>query len=315
MSAQGYEDLAWAAAYGHETGGWKPSPVSWAAFDLIVNTIPAQVLDRRRLQWVNPGAFLLDLASAPGVWTGQRPRTGPAGPSGAGAARTDGPCHCGSGHPGFCLSHSLGIGGVRTMGDARVGFALTGSFCTLEKAIRAMEETAREYPNMVPILSETTGPQTPGLAGRRTSDRRRRKSAAMARWSRCGRRSPSAQTAAGCAGHRPLHREQFLAKLANGIADTSVTMAAKAHLRNGRPVVVAVSTNDGLAGARKHRELLCRKHYYFVPFRQDDLVGKPTSPGGDMTKGDRNGTAALRGEQLQPLLLGPADSEAKPGRD
>ena len=69
-----------------------------------------------------------------------------------------------------------------------------------------------------------------------------------------------------------------LAKLAAGIADTAVTMAAKAHLRNGRPVVVAVSTNDGLGGAARNiGELLSRKHYYFVPFRQDDPVGKPTS--------------------------------------
>ena len=99
-----------------------------------------------------------------------------------------------------------------------------------------------------------------------------------------------------------------LAKLANGIADTSVTMAAKAHLRNGRPVVVAVSTNDGLGGAARNiGELLCRKHYYFVPFRQDDPVGKPTSLVADMTKVTETVTAALRGEQLQPLLLGPAD--------
>lgn len=66
VSAQGYEDLAWAAAYGHETGWLETLSCELGGFDLIVNTIPAQVLDRRRLQWVNPGAFLLDLASAPG---------------------------------------------------------------------------------------------------------------------------------------------------------------------------------------------------------------------------------------------------------
>ena len=97
-----------------------------------------------------------------------------------------------------------------------------------------------------------------------------------------------------------------LAKLAAGIADTAVTMAAKAHLRNGRPVVVAVSTNDGLAGAARNiGELLCRKHYYFVPFRQDDPVGKPTSLVADMEQIPATVTAALAGEQLQPLLLGP----------
>ena len=95
-----------------------------------------------------------------------------------------------------------------------------------------------------------------------------------------------------------------LAKLAAGIADTAVTMAAKAHLRNGRPVVVAVSTNDGLGGAARNiGELLSRKHYYFVPFRQDDPVGKPTS------LVERWGWSPPRwplpaGEQIQPLLLG-----------
>lgn len=170
------------------------------------------------------------------------------------------------------------------MGDARVGFALTGSFCTLEKAIRAMEETAREYPNMVPILSETTG----------------------ATDTRFGRAADFRQAAEEICGHgavesvreaEPIGPKQLLdvlviapctgntlAKLANGIADTSVTMAAR---------------NIG--------ELLCRKHYYFVPFRQDDPVGKPTSLVADMTKVTETVTAALRGEQLQPLLLGPAD--------
>lgn len=98
-----------------------------------------------------------------------------------------------------------------------------------------------------------------------------------------------------------------LAKLAAGVADTAVTMAAKSHLRNGRPVVVAVSTNDGLAGASRNiGELLCRKHYYFVPFRQDDPMEKPTSLVADLGKLTQTVTAALEGRQVQPLLLGPA---------
>ena len=90
-----------------------------------------------------------------------------------------------------------------------------------------------------------------------------------------------------------------LAKLAHGITDTAVTMAAKSHLRCGRPVVIAFSTNDGLSASAKNiGELLNRKHYYFVPFGQDDpekkadfgLIGKTVE-------------AALEGKQLQPLLL------------
>lgn len=95
-----------------------------------------------------------------------------------------------------------------------------------------------------------------------------------------------------------------IAKLANGIADTAVTMAAKSHLRNGRPVVVAVSSNDGLAaGARNIGELLVRKNFYFVPFGQDNAAAKPCSLVADFGKIPETVDAALRGEQLQPVLL------------
>ncbi len=250
MSAQGYEDLAWAAAYGHETGGWKPSPVSWAAFDLIVNTIPAQVLDRRRLQWVNPGAFLLDLASAPGVWTGQRPRTGPAGPSGAGAARDGRPLSLRQRPSGILFITFFGNWRRENHGGCTGGICPHRIILYLREGHPGHGGDRKEYPNMVPILSETTGPQTPGLAGGGLPTGGGGNLRPWRGGVGAGGGAHQAQTAAGCAGHRPLHREQFLAKLANGIADTSVTMAAKAHLRNGRPVVLAVSTNDGLAGAR-----------------------------------------------------------------
>jgi dipicolinate synthase subunit B len=95
-----------------------------------------------------------------------------------------------------------------------------------------------------------------------------------------------------------------LAKLAHGIADTSVTMAAKSHLRNGRPVIVAVSTNDGLAGAAENiGKLLARKHYYFVPFGQDDATKKPTSLVADFSLIPQTLEAALEGRQIQPVLL------------
>ena len=190
------------------------------------------------------------------------------------------------------------------MGDARVGFALTGSFCTLEKAIRAMEETAREYPNMVPILSETTG----------------------ATDTRFGRAADFRQAAEEICGHgavesvreaEPIGPKQLLdvlviapctgntlAKLANGIADTSVTMAAKAMWRNGRPVVLAVSTNDGLgASAKNIGALLEKKYVYFVPYGQDDPEKKPTSLVADFTRIPDTIDAAIEGRQLQPLLL------------
>lgn len=95
-----------------------------------------------------------------------------------------------------------------------------------------------------------------------------------------------------------------LAKLAHSIADTPVTMAAKSHLRNGRPVVLAVSTNDALAGAAENiGKLLGRKHYYFVPFGQDDPLNKPASMVADFSKIEVTAKAALEGRQIQPVLI------------
>ena len=95
-----------------------------------------------------------------------------------------------------------------------------------------------------------------------------------------------------------------MGKLAHGIADTSVTMAVKSHLRNGRPVVLAVSTNDGLGTAAENiGRLLSRRDFYFVPFGQDDPAGKPRSLVADMARVPDTVERALVGEQLQPILL------------
>ena len=94
-----------------------------------------------------------------------------------------------------------------------------------------------------------------------------------------------------------------LAKLANGVADTPVTLAAKSHLRNGRPVVIAVSSNDALAqNAKNIGLLLSMKHIYFVPFAQDDAFEKPNSLVAKFDKLPETVAAALAGKQLQPLL-------------
>ena len=95
-----------------------------------------------------------------------------------------------------------------------------------------------------------------------------------------------------------------LGKLAAGITDTSVTMAAKSHLRNEKPVVIAMASNDGLSGAARNiGELLGRKHYYFVPFGQDDPERKPRSLMADFSRIGETVDAALQGRQLQPVLL------------
>ena len=96
------------------------------------------------------------------------------------------------------------------------------------------------------------------------------------------------------------------AKLANGITDSSVTMAAKSHLRNGRPLLLAIGTNDGLSGgARNIAELLVRKNIYFLPFYQDDPIAKPRSLASDYNSLERSILDALDGKQSQPILGSP----------
>lgn len=95
-----------------------------------------------------------------------------------------------------------------------------------------------------------------------------------------------------------------LAKLSHSIADTPVTMAAKSHLRNGRPVLVAISTNDGLAGAAENiGRLMARKHYFFIPYGQDDPEQKPTSLVAHFDLIPQAVELAVQGRQMQPVLL------------
>ena len=187
----------------------------------------------------------------------------------------------------------------------RLGFAICGSFCTFDDLLPMLEELTDTY-EVWPILSPAAAETDTrfGLASRFLGEVRHI----------CGRepilRLEEAEpigpkglldvlAVAPCTGNT-------LAKLAAGIADTSVTFACKAHLRNARPIVLAVSTNDGLAaGAANLGLLLNRKHYYFVPFRQDDPQGKPTSLVADYTLLPETLEAALAGRQLQPLLLPP----------
>jgi len=184
-----------------------------------------------------------------------------------------------------------------------VGFAMCGSFCTYSEVFPIMELLTRDY-RVIPIFS----------------------SASYSVDSRFGTAREHISLAAEVCGTEVLHTipqvepigpkklldaliiapctGNTLAKLAHSIADGPVTMAAKSHLRNGRPVIIAVSTNDGLAGAAENiGKLMGRKHFYFVPFRQDDPVKKPTSLIADFAQIPQALSAALEGEQLQPTLL------------
>ena len=189
------------------------------------------------------------------------------------------------------------------MRTERIGFAMCGSFCTHEKALTALKRLTEEYETVIPIVSENVA----------FTDTRFGTSDALleAVEELTGRDVLYDIPSVEPIGPKKLLDVLVIApatgntigKLANGIADTAVTMAAKSHLRNGRPVVLAVSTNDGLAGsARNIGELLARKNYYFVPFRQDDPEKKPTSLVADFGLVNETVAAALEGEQLQPMV-------------
>ena len=152
------------------------------------------------------------------------------------------------------------------MEETRVGFALTGSFCTLDNALRAMEETAARYPNILPILSEMTA-ATDTRFGRAEAFRQRAEEA-------CGRRAMTSIPEVEPIGPKGLLdvlviapcTGNTLAKLAAGIADTAVTMAAKAHLRNGRPVGPSgVHQRRAGGGREKHRGAHGPEAHLFCP--------------------------------------------------
>ncbi len=191
------------------------------------------------------------------------------------------------------------------MEQITVGFAFCGSFCTLSKALTALEAVKERYETVIPIVSERVaatdtrfGPAHDFMREmERICDHRVIQTVKDAE--PIGpKKMLNALVICPCTGNT-------LAKLAHGVADTSVTMAAKAHLRNGGPLILAPSTNDGLgAAAANIGALLNRRNVYFVPFRQDDPVGKPTSLVSDFTQVPDTLAEALRGRQLQPVLLG-----------
>ncbi len=185
-----------------------------------------------------------------------------------------------------------------------VGFAMCGSFCTYSQVFPVMEQLAREY-TLLPIFSETAWETDSRFGSAQDHMKRANEICAapvihtIAQAEPIGpRKLLDALVIAPCTGNT-------LAKLAHSIADTPVTMAAKSHLRNERPVIIAISTNDALAGAAENiGRLLARKHYYFVPFRQDDPQKKPRSIVADFSKIPQTLAAAMEGKQLQPMLLG-----------
>ena len=185
-----------------------------------------------------------------------------------------------------------------------IAFAVCGSFCTLAPALTAAQTLVRQGWELLPVMSFTAEQDTrfgtgnswknrlEVLAGHPVLD------TLQAVEPLGPQRLARALVIAPCTG-------TTLARLAAGLSDTPVTMAAKSLLRVGRPVVVSVSTNDGLgASAESIARLYQRKHYYFVPYGQDDPAAKPNSLKADFALLPDALAAALQGRQLQPVLLG-----------
>jgi len=185
-----------------------------------------------------------------------------------------------------------------------IGYALCASYCTFEKSLAEMRKLADTGYEIVPIMSENAY-NFDTRFGTANSIRGDIKSI-------CGKDIIStirdaeplgpavkldAVVVSPCTGNT-------LAKLAQGITDTPVTMAVKAHMRNDRPVVIALSSNDALSVNLKNiGVLLERKNMYFVPFGQDDPINKPHSLSADFTQLGDTLIAAIDKRQIQPLLL------------
>ena len=184
-----------------------------------------------------------------------------------------------------------------------IGFALTGSFCTFGKIFPVVEKLAIEY-NIIPIMSEISA-TTDTRFGKSSEHKQKLEiltgNVVLESTEEAEPIGPKkmldALIVAPCTGNS-------IAKIANGIADTSVTLAVKSHLRNKRPVIIAVSTNDGLGNNAKNIGMMLNmKNIYLVPFGQDDCIEKQNSLVADMTKIEETLSFALSGKQIQPVLL------------
>lgn len=296
-AARSGEQRAWAEAEGIEALPLDALSSALDRFDVIIGTIPAPVLTEPLLALVRKDALLLELASAPGGIDAAA-----AHERGLRYIRAPGlPAKYAPERAAVILRDAVYAAAAEPL--PRLGLAVTGSHCTFSRALEAFRPLKRDY-TLVPILSgAAAGTDTRFFA----ASAFRTELEAF-----CGREAVDtivkaeplgtaqrldALLVAPCTGNT-------LAKLARGVTDTAVTMACKAHLRNGAPLILAISTNDGLSGsAESIAALLQRKNVYFVPFRQDAPHQKPFSLQSDFDLLGETIKAAMEGRQLQPVLL------------
>lgn len=186
----------------------------------------------------------------------------------------------------------------------RIGVAITGSFCTIDEAIKEIERLVFLGADITPVISDNVAVINSRFG--RAEDLRHRLELISGK--KCIDTIADAEPlgpkklldlilVAPCTGNT-------LGKIANGITDTPVTMAVKAHLRNQMPVALAIATNDGLSGsARNLGSLINTKNIYFVPFGQDDAINKPTSLVAKFNMIVPTIEHALEGKQIEPVLV------------
>ena len=188
--------------------------------------------------------------------------------------------------------------------DKKIGFVLRGSFCTFSKTIPKMKELIEKGAEVIPIMSfnsynlDTKFGKAQDFINEIEEITGKKIIHTIQEAEPIGpKRLTDIMVVAPCSGNT-------MAKLACDIIDTPATMAVKSHLRNNFPVVIAPSTNNGLSGNAKNIGILLnRKHYYFVPFRQDNPITKPRSIVFDSEYIVKTIESALEDEQIEPILL------------
>lgn len=185
----------------------------------------------------------------------------------------------------------------------RIGYGLTGSYCTFEKSMKQAQRFRELGAELIPIMSENAA-KTDTRFGTATENIARLEEI-------CGRQVITTVAQAEPIGPEDMTDIMVIApctsntaaKLTGSITDTAVTMAVKSHLRSGKPVVLAIASNDSLMGsARNIGELFNRRNYYFVPMRQDDIIKKPSSLVAEFDMLPDTVEAALNGIQLRPII-------------
>ncbi len=186
----------------------------------------------------------------------------------------------------------------------KIGYALTGSFCTFEKSFRQAEILVSKGAELLPVMSETACSTDTRFGTAFDNISRLEKI--------CNKNVITSVKDAEPIGPKNLTDIMIVApctsntaaKLANSITDSAVTMAVKSHLRKGKPVLLAIASNDSLLGSAKNiGELFNRKNYYFVPMLQDDTEKKPASLVAEFSMIPEALSAAMKGIQLRPIIL------------